>query len=354
MIKHYIFILLVAATIHTHAQNFGEEGISDTIPLNFGLFEDDEILKLSLRFDIKNYTRKKPKEEYMKATLLYHISDTNTIKKDLKLKSRGNFRNEYCAFPPIKLNFKKTEFIYDDISDIKTMKMVTHCNDHHFSNEYIFKEYLAYKIYNLISDYSFRVRLVQVNYINTGKRDKSSIRYGFFIEPLKVMANRLNIINTELETVEQKDIQEDILDKVAVFNYMIGNTDWRVLKQHNIKIFTPSEAKPAPNGIIIPYDFDYSGFVNANYASPQEELNLYSVTERQYLGLCRDEEIVKSTLQSFYEKKDEIYEMINTFEFLNDKAKKQTFRFLDPFFDGIENKNRVLKDIKSECYILNQ
>jgi hypothetical protein len=144
--------------------------IEDTLTDNFGLFTHDEILDLSLRFDITHYTRKKPKDEYLKAILTYHINDKDSINKEIRLKSRGEFRNGYCDFPPLAVNFKKVEFKKEDLSRIEKMKVVTHCISGNEKN--LIKEYLIYKLYNVLTDNSFRVRLLRINYINTFKKSK--------------------------------------------------------------------------------------------------------------------------------------------------------------------------------------
>ena len=113
--------------------------VVDTLNQDFGLFTKDEILHLSLRFDMTQYTRKKPKDEYMDAILTYHINKTDSINKEVRLKSRGEMRNGYCSFPPIRLNFKNAEFQKADLSKIEKIKLVTHCQ---YGNEdYLFKEY---------------------------------------------------------------------------------------------------------------------------------------------------------------------------------------------------------------------
>ena len=124
--------------------------VVDTLSQDFGLFTNDEILNLSLRFDITTYKRKKPKEEYMPALLTYHISDKDSVNKEIRLMSRGEMRNGYCDFPPIRLNFKKAGFEKSDLKQIGKIKMVTHCQ---YGNEqYLFKEYLIYKLFNVLTD----------------------------------------------------------------------------------------------------------------------------------------------------------------------------------------------------------
>jgi hypothetical protein len=318
----------------------------DTLFRDFGLFTSDEILNLSLRFNIGEYMRKKPKEEYMKATLTYYINDKDSISKEIKLRSRGISRNSICNFPPISLNFKKAGFENDEIKKITKLKMVTHCNSG--NEEYLFKEFLVYKLYNALTDYSFRVRLVKVDYISTEKKGKIIRSYAFLIEPIDMLAGRTNTVEVDNLKLSQKFIIPEFMDRVNLFNYMIGNTDWSVAGLHNVKVISVTDANYPGLGGIVPYDFDYSGLVNAHYALPAEGLAIKSVTERIYLGACRSEEQFKERLKQFSEKKAEFYRIINEFQYLNEKDKKKMTAYLDEFYKALE-KNQLMNTLLREC-----
>jgi hypothetical protein len=314
---------------------------------DFGLFTNEELLELDLRFDITHYTKKKPKEEYIKAILTYHINDKDSVNREIRLKSRGEFRNAYCSFPPVVVNFKKAGFKKDDLKDITKMKLVTHCMTGNDDN--LLKEYLIYKLYNVLTDSSFRVRLLKINYINTYKKSKPIISYGFFIEPVPVLTERIKCPPVEALNLTQKNIQPELMDRVAIFNYMVGNTDWSVPNQHNIKVFTvPGSATPEL-GLAIPYDFDYSGFVDAHYAVPAEGLRISSVRERIYLGVCRDPEYFTSIIRQFADKKEDFYKVIRDFKYLNEKTKKHLMKYLDEFYSGFDKQNSIISDFLREC-----
>jgi hypothetical protein len=320
---------------------------ADTLQQDFGLFTNDEVLNLSLRFDITHYTRKKPKEEYLNAVLTYHINDKDSINKDIRLKSRGEFRNGFCSFPPVALNFKKTEFKKDDLNKIEKVKLVTHCNSG--NEDYLMKEYLIYKLYNVLTDNSFRVRLVKINYINTYKKSKPIQEYAFMIEPLDILAERVNAVPVESLNLGQRNIVPEMMDRVAIFNYMIGNTDWSVPNQHNCKVLSQRNSSTPELGMIVPYDFDYSGLVNAEYAVPYEGLSIKSVRERIYLGLCRSEEVFTNELKEFADKKDDFYKVVNSFPYISDRIKKEMINYLDEFFDGFDKRNSIIYDIRANC-----
>jgi hypothetical protein len=321
--------------------------IADTLSGDFGLFSNEEIMNLSLRFNITEYTRKKPKEEYLKAILTYHINDKDSVNKEIRLKSRGEFRNGYCTFPPLVVNFKKAEFQKADLSKIEKMKLVTHCMSG--NEEYLFREYLIYKLYNVLTDNSFKVRLAKISYINTYKKSKPILSYGFFIEPLSILAERIQCTPVESITLTQKNILPEMMDRMAIFNYMIGNTDWSVPNQHNCKILMMSNSARPDLGMIVPYDFDYSGMVNASYAVPTEGLEIESVRERIYLGMCRNEAEYVKAIQEFSDKKEDFYKVVQEFPYLSERSKKEIIRYLDDFYAGFDKKNSIIYEFLQEC-----
>ncbi len=320
---------------------------TDTLQSDFGLFANEEILELSLRFDITHYTRNKSKDEYLNALLTYHINRNDSINKEIKVKSRGEFRNKYCQFPPLSLNFKKTEFGKTDLDRIEKIKLVTHCE--YGNEEYLLREYLVYKLYNILTDNSFKVRLIKINYINTYKKSKPIGSYAFLIEPLGFLSERTNTTPINMTNLNQKNILPEVMDRVAIFNYMIGNTDWSVPGQHNCKILARKEVDRSELGTIVPYDFDYCGLVNAYYAVPYEPLGLKSVRERRYVGICRSEEVFINALKEFTDKKEEFYRVINEFPLLDARAKKDIIGYLDTFYSGFDKRNSIVSDMLGGC-----
>lgn len=322
----------------------------DTLSQNFGLFTKDDVLNLSLRFDMTQYTRKKPKDEYMDAILTYHISKTDSINKEIRLKSRGEMRNGYCSLPPIRLNFKKTEFPNaPDLDKIEKLKMVTHCK--YGNEEYLLKEFLIYKLYNVLTDTSFRVRLVKIEYINTHKKSKPINTYAFFIEPVEMLAERINATEVHSMNLTQKNIIPRMMDRMAIFNYMIGNTDWSVPNLHNCKVLSTLNFNPSNLGMVVPYDFDYSGLVDADYAIPYEPLGLSSVRERRYVGICRTEDVYINAIKEFADKKEAFYKVINDFPLLDEKEKSKMINYLDSFYSDFDKKNSIVTYLLNGCNI---
>jgi len=277
--------------------------------------------------------------------ITFYIDVDDSVSYDISLRSRGERRRELCLFPPIRLNFKDTRTIYGDIDSMTNIKMVTHCNNPGIYDDYLLKEYLVYKLYNLITDYSFRVRLLRIKYIDTGKREKTYIKYGFLIEPVDLLEQRLDVFEIENLHLKYKDMIPDMLDRMAIFQYMIGNTDWQVISYHNIKIVKgASQLKAVP----IAYDFDYSGFVNTAYAVPAEITGLDNVRQRYFLGACRPDSTYLRILGEFMNNRDNFFEVIENFDLIDEQSKKFVTRFLEDFF-SLFNRDRIVYLLKLTC-----
>src|SRR5664279_5922419 len=140
-----IVAFLVLPLINKNDFLLAQTAISDSSKKSFRLFEEDKIIEISLRFDLSTYFRTKPKEDYLKADITFHLSKTDSLSQDIKLRTRGIFRNQYCKFPPIELNFKKANFGYSDLSRISKLKLVPQCSSGKENGDYVLREYLAYK-----------------------------------------------------------------------------------------------------------------------------------------------------------------------------------------------------------------
>ena len=161
---------------------------------DWDFFDNDEILKLALEFDFKEFTRGKQKTEYQEAVLTIHLNEEDSVFYDIRIRPRGIMRLDYCTFPPIKFNFKKSDSTSVYVGDETTMKLVTHCKNFGDFEEWLLKEYLVYKMYNVLTEMSFQVRLVQMKYVDTGPKGRVYEKYAFLIEHHRDMAIRNDAI----------------------------------------------------------------------------------------------------------------------------------------------------------------
>lgn len=336
-------------TLPDSLNNYSALGeVTDTVPdINF--FETDELLPITLKYDITSFIRNKNKGDYLDAEMTVNYKDLPPVTKNVRIKARGNFRRGQCYFPPIYLNFKTDSIQNTELKGMKKVKIVTHCSNSKGNQKYILKEYLAYKLFNVLSDNSFRVHLLDIFYVDTGKKNKNYEAFGFIIEPVELVAKRNNSILVDPMVVRGTNIKNESADLVALFEYMIANTDWRFKSGHNVK-YIKSLNEVTDKVIAVPYDFDFSGFVDAYYSFPQEWTTIKDVKEREYLGYCRNnEKEYLKVITTFLEKKQDLKETINSFEYLDENEKKYLIKFLDDFFNKLNQPDYFIRILKSQC-----
>lgn len=345
----FIFILTILKAFPQEEAESQNININRTITTP--LFESEELLEISLKFDITTLKRKRSETDYLDAVISYVSDYGDTVFRNIKVRARGNFRRNYCDFPPVHLNFKVKDTISGNFSGIDKIKLVPYCKPAY--EDYLLREYLVYKLYNILTDYSLRVRLLRITFINTARTEaKPLTQFGFVIEPIPVFEKRTG--STEVKTkMAQRLVRQEMMDRVAIFNYMIGNTDWSVPAMHNVIVFSQPHTGPNDLGTIVPYDFDFSGIVNAGYAHPFESLPIKSVRERLYLGLCRSEESFKKSLEEFLRKKEDFYNLINSFPYLRANSKKDMIMYLKSFYDDFDKRNTIIYNLVNNCKLFN-
>ena len=136
------------------------------------------------------------------------------------------------------------------------------------------KEHLAYQIYNALTDKSLRARLARMTYHDTSGRTESLTRYAFFVEHFDSLAKRHDAVVWKPERFDVLDADPVEMATLDVFEYMIGNTDWSAVFNHNVVLIRDA----AGRATAVPYDFDFSGLVDAEYASVAPELPIRHVT----------------------------------------------------------------------------
>jgi hypothetical protein len=215
----------------------------------------------------------------------------------------------------------------------------------------LLKEYLAYKLYNVLTDNSFRVQLLDIKYIDTGKKERNYDKYGILIEPIELLVARKKSIEVNGEIIRENNVIEEEADIVALFQYMIGNTDWRIKGGHNIK-YIKSLTKLTDKVTPIPYDFDFAGFVGAHYSHPQSWTSIKSVKEREYLGYCRNsDEAYLKTINLFLDKKDQMIKSIESFSYVSVEERERLIKYIESFYVLLNNPNRFISTLKSQCRI---
>ncbi len=312
-----------------------------------------EVVNLTIEADFE-FLRNNPRSsDSHKAKLSFKDKEKNERNYDIKIKLRGAFRRVRCTdFPPMKLNFKKSTLEAEGLLPFDDFKLVTQCiADDPMAKSQLMKEYLAYKLYNELSDYSFRVQLLRITYmdVSTGKKEK---QWAFLIEDTAELRHRMQAEKGEaLFNLPADSFHINQARMVAVFQYMIGNSDWSFGTAKNLKYL-----KKKDKIIPVPYDFDFSGLVEASYANPNTNLGLTSLTERVYLGFSEDLDLLHGTVYYLIGHRAKFESIIMDFRHLSYDDKLKMIDYLNEFFEEpecfkkpevvyIKEKEKVTKEV---------
>ena len=308
---------------------------SDTSdPTLFNLFHTNQILPIEIDMDFDALETNKNTDE--KSLAVFRFQQGNGQWKELsaKLKVRGRYRRRVCDRPPLKIDFSKKELKAMGLSPFDDLKLVTHCFDGSAGRDAVLREYLAYRMYNVLTDQSFRAQLVEVTYRDTRSKDKYTA-YGILLEDVDELAARNNSVECEeCYGVGEELFAQQNLATHALFQYMIGNVDWSINMNRNIKLMQDANAG---NYWIAPYDFDFSGLVDPSYAVLSNDYGQKDITDRVFLGSMNIEPVLKESIALFMLKKPQLYTEIQQLEGLSKSSKKAVKNYLDSFFEELEN-----------------
>ncbi len=301
-------------------------------------FTDTSLVEMVLTTDIKKLQDKTSIEAYQPAEVSIRLPDNTNITEQIRLYARGISRRETCLIPPIMLNFHNATS--PKLYPLSRLKLVVGCGSAAIDEQLVLKEYLIYKIYNLLEEKSFNVRLLHVTYKDSKSKMKPITQYSYLIEDVDDMAARNQCTVSKKQSFQIEEMDPQKMNQVDIFEYMIGNIDWSVPGDHNIKILFPKNDNTA-KGFPVPYDFDIAGLVDPYYATPNEMLGATSTTERIYRGLPNKIEVIQKTLAIFEKQKENILSLVKNFELLKPKARAEMTGYIESFYKIISNKTQV-------------
>jgi len=315
----------------------------------FEFFGDDgSIIKGKLSSDFKFFASNKMSTFYQPAVLTMYGENGDSLSLSVKIKARGDFRRQQCSFPPIRIKFKKDHFTNSTVKEYNKLKWVTHCQSGKGQSDKVIEEYLIYKAYSYLTEFSFRVRLMEIEYVDTGSKRSPGFYYAFLMEDIDQVAQR-----NEAMELNEKELHPELADRkistiMPMAMYMIGFTDWSVTTMHNIKLIQIKNSTRQP--IPIPYDFDYSGLIDPAYAAPPPEfLGIEDVTQRLYRGFCRVDSEWTDARKLFLQNEDNILNLWRNDTLLNSRVKNTDLQYLVKFFDIISDDKKFNRTIKAEC-----
>jgi hypothetical protein len=309
------------------------------------LFESDDILNITLKGDARGLLNNRSGEaKYFPMMIRYTRKEGFEDSLSINVKTRGHFRRikSNCEYPPLLLDFGESADPKSLFSGQSKLKLSMPCQ----GEEFVVHEWMVYKLYNLLTPLSYRARLVKVTLEDNRQKRIARSAYGILLEDDKKMAARNNMILVKRKMKPQHTFKENFL-RMAVFEYLIGNTDWSVEFLQNINLLA-ADSLAAP--IAVPHDFDLAGIVNSPYALPAEELQMSSVQERRYRGYCVKDMKDFDTVVAYYNlKKKDIYALYSDCKWLDAKYIKSTLKYFDEFYSTINNRKIMEREFGYPC-----
>ncbi len=310
------------------------------------LFQDQGVLEFTLSTDFRQLKRDRGQESTDRPAEILVAGSSDPV--PLQVRTRGNFRlrRSTCSdMPPIRLNFAASTAEGTVFAEQDKVKLVTHCRGSDQYERNTLQEYLAYRIYNLLTDISFRVRLARITYVDTSGGDDPETRYAFLIEDEDALAERVDGMILNVPQAHPTDYEGQPALVMALFQHMIGNTDWSEVGMHNIVLLRTADMKH----MAIPYDFDWSGMVNARYAEPNETLGIRTVRDRLFRGFCREDLDYEAAFAQVMAIRDDIEALGPEIAAIDEDAWEDAIEYIDDYYDLLESDGRRNATVIRAC-----
>jgi hypothetical protein len=315
------------------------------------LFASDAPINITIQAPLQSIVRNRSSNAVISGTL----TDPNGIGLPISLSLRGLTRraSDTCDFPPLRVRFTGTPPPQSLFAGQKSLKLITHCRNSASFQQYLLLEYSAYRMYNLLTPRSFRVRLANIDYRDANGQPIIS-RVGYFLEPLGDLARRNGMKSSHApDRIPTTDLSAADAARYALFQHMIANHDWSMRAGpagrdccHNAELIGPL----APGSVVpVPYDFDYSGYVSAPYATPPDELRLTSVRQRRFRGYCMHNPQIVAAAAQFRAMRPQFIATIGQTPGLAPGTQNRAIRFLDGFFNDIASDQAVSTKLLKSC-----
>lgn len=322
-------LLLVSSTIFSYANH--EEEITNSI---FDIINYQEMLEVDLELDMEEVFANRKNRKKHKAVLSF--ADEKGVNQvwNIKVALRGKFRRSKCDnLAPLKLHFAKDDLFNAGLAKFNDLKLVNQCmEDGKDFNQLLLREYLAYKLYNQITDESFRVQFLKINYIDR-KTGATKKQYGFVIEDTAQLRSRINALKIEKQfNIRQEKYNQDQVKLMSIFQYMIANPDWSISRNHNLKVLLQDDKL-----IAIPYDFDFSGIVSAPYVKINPDLGIINHKQRVFLGFENHISDMTEELELYSQKRSQLIKTIKNCKPLKGRNRREMIKFINSFFDEADS-----------------
>ena len=312
------------------------------------LFTSEKPLAITFRTNIKQIRKDKgDTPPWRWASLSYPDSAGKTVDVPARVRVRGIWRLKHCEFPPIRLNFAGKDTKGTVFHGLDKPKLVNYCRDNDQYEQYMLQEAQLYRIYQLLTPNSHRVRVARITYVDSASGKKEAERYGMILEDPDQLANRLMSKPIKTKGAGAADMEPKELALAYMFQYFIGNLDFSFNGLHNTELLGTMDGRILP----VAYDFDYAGAVNASYAVPPPNYGVSNVRTRKFLAYCEISADFPAAVDRLVEKKDAIYALYrdDIGKLMSPNVVKETLEYFDEFYDKVRTPKDAEKNVYRNC-----
>lgn len=313
-------------------------------------FQSETPLTVTLTLNTKRIKADKSDSPWRPATISYAATapDTGTVMVPIKVKTRGIWRLKNCEFPPIWLNFSGATAKGTEFKGLDEVKLTSYCRNTDEYERYVLQELQVNRALRLLTPMSHAVRAVRVTYVDSASKRPEATRWAFVQEEPLAMAGRLNARLLKLNGAAPDDVDPFQSGLMGVFEYFAGNTDFSISGLHNVELLGLNNATAV---VPVARDFDFSGAVNARYATVPPQLPIRTVRDRLFRGYCVPPADFATVFALFNAKKDAIYALYRdpVGKLLPDNTVKETLDYYDEFYKTINNPKDAKRDILDRC-----
>ena len=318
------------------------------------LFASHDVLAITLSGPIRSISRDKSTvPEYQPGTLTFaHEGEQRTVEIGIRPRGKSRRDRSLCSFPPLRLDLPKKAMAGTVFDNQNKLKLVTHCQSGKRGHPYVYREYLAYRMLNLLTPDSFKVRLLTIDYVDEDRGGKTMTQPGFLIEHKKRLAKRRGAELGNVERLNPAQLDPAGASLAELYQFLISNTDFSFIAGpeddvccHNAVLLL----LPGGQYLPVPYDFDVAGLIDAPYAVPQTALGQDDVKDRVFRGFCRPQPYLADAVARMHTLRDEVYAVINGLQDFNERHRQQVVRFVENFYAILDDDQRFERKIGGAC-----
>ncbi len=311
------------------------------------LFAADTVLPLTLRTDLRALLgdRDTARAASWHAAPLSYAGPDSAVAVPLRVRTRGIWRRANCDSPPIRLRFTDSLARGTLLHGVHTAKLVVPCRGPGVYEQLVLQEYGVYRVLQLLTPASLKVRLLRVTFEDERGRGQPQERWAFVTEDPERLADRLKGFIATGGAPRVSNLSPYQAALLGTFQYLIGNTDWSMPARHNIAVLTVEDSVYA-----VPFDFDWTGAVDAPYAKPLPVLPIRSVRERMWRGRCQTAEELEPVLARLEALRDTITALYWSIPGLEPRELQKTLDYYGEFYRAIADRARfVRRVVERDC-----